>query len=180
MHSKVFFIATAIFLHVFTACATDDSDNIENGNNQQSNNQTVGENWIDRTGSSGAPGNSRDVRNNTNGFDRNNFTPISFEGETTLYAQNYGFGRTDGDNYNIKLFRASDRKHIGDIYGEGDNLRVHVFEGHRIRLVWQRHQIANRYYVVELTGPFSTTYKKDWRGENTGYTSGNIYLKYIK
>jgi hypothetical protein len=32
--------------------------------------------------------------------------------------------------------------------------------------------------VVDLTGPFSTIYRKDFRGENTGFTSGDIFVRY--
>jgi hypothetical protein len=141
-------------------------------------NNVTGENWIDANGNTAQPRNSRDVRNNTNGFDTRNYTPISFEGEVTLYAQNYGYG--NDDNYDIKLFIANGNSYtqIGRLYGYGDNLRVEVFEGHSITLVWQRHQIENRYYVVELTGSISTSYRKDFKGSNTGYTSGNVYVKY--
>lgn len=136
------------------------------------------EKWIDADGNTSEPRNSRDVRNNTNGFDTHNYTPISHEGEVTLYAQNYGYG--NDDNYDIKLYikNGDNYTQIGRLYGYGDNLKVEVFEGHAIRLVWQRHQIEDKYYVVELTGQFATTYKKDFKGENTGYTSGNIYVKY--
>jgi hypothetical protein len=136
------------------------------------------ENWIDATGNTAEPHNSRDVRNNTNGFDTNNYTPISFQGNVTLYAQNYGYEKDD--NYDIKLFTASGGSYtqIGRLYGYGDDLRVEVFAGHSMTMFWQRHQLENRYYVVELAGPFSTSYQKDFKGENTGYTSGNIYVKY--
>jgi hypothetical protein len=142
------------------------------------NTQASGENWIDAAGNTAEPRNSRDVRNNTNGFDTNSYTPISYEGEVTLYAQNYGY--SDDDNYDIKLFISSGGNYtqIGRLYGYGDNLQVEVFTGHSVRLVWQRHQIENRYYVVDITGSFSTSYKKDFKGENTGYTSGNVYIKY--
>jgi hypothetical protein len=139
---------------------------------------TNGENWIDSAGNTARPRNSRDVRNNTNGFDTRSFTPISFEGEVTLYAQNYGFD--NDDNYDIKLYIRNGSSHtqIGRLYGYGDALRVEVFAGHSIRLVFQRHQIENRFYVVDLTGPFSTIYRKDFRGENTGFTSGDIFVRY--
>ncbi|MDL2273866.1 S-layer homology domain-containing protein [Oscillospiraceae bacterium OttesenSCG-928-G22] len=139
---------------------------------------TGGEKWIDSTGNTSEPRDSRDVRNNTNGFDTSGYTPIKYEGEVTLYAQNYGY--ENDDNYDIKLYTNSGGKYtkVGRLYGYGDSLKVEVFEGHAVTLVWQRHQLENKYYVVELTGPFATTYKKDMDGENTGYTSGNIYVKY--
>lgn len=137
-----------------------------------------GENWIDSTGNSSEPRNSRDVRNNTNGFGTSSYTPISFEGEATLYAQNYGY--FNDDNYDIKLYvkNGGNYTQIGRLYGYGDALRVEVFSGHSIRLVFQRHQISDKYYIVELSGPFSATYTKDFAGEDTGFTSGNVYVKY--
>jgi hypothetical protein len=139
----------------------------------------AGENWIDASGNTSQPRDSRDVRNNTNGFGTTSYTPISYEGSVTLYAQNYGYA--NDDNYDIKLFilgAGGSSTQVGRLYGYGDDLRVEVFAGHRLTLVWQRHQMENRYYVVDLTGSFSTSYKKDFKGENTGYTSGNIYVKY--
>jgi hypothetical protein len=150
----------------------------QKGVKESESNNPTGEKWIDANGNTSEPKNSRDVRNNTNGFDTSNYTPISYEGEVTLYAQNYAYGKDD--NYDIKLYikNGNDYTQIGKLYGYGDNLKVEVFKGHTIRLVWQRHQLENKYYVVDLTGSFSTTYKKDFKGENTGYTSGNIYVKY--
>jgi hypothetical protein len=147
--------------------------------NTMASSPAAGEKWIDESGNTSQPRNSRDVRNNANGFDTRDYTPVMFEGEVTLYAQNYGY--ESNDNYDIKLFilnNSGNYTQIGRLYGYGDNLRVEVFAGHSITLIFQRHQIENRFYSVELTGPFSTTYKKDFDGSNTGYTSGNIYVKY--
>jgi hypothetical protein len=136
------------------------------------------ENWIDANGITAEPQNSRDVRNNTNGFGTGSYTPISYKGKVTLYAQNYGYN--SGDNYDIKLFiaKGSGYTQVGKLYGKGDKLQVEVFSGHSITLVWQRHQMNNRYYAVQLSGPIARTYVKDFKGKDTGYTSGNIYVQY--
>ncbi len=160
-----------------TVIIKDQNANTNTNTNTNTNNATA-EKWIDAKGTTAEPKNSRDVRNDTNGFGTNNYTPISYEGNVTLYAQNYGYG--NDDNYDIKLFilNGNEYTQVGKLYGEGDKLQVEVFNGHSITLTWQRHQIENQYYVVQLSGPIAKTYEKDFNGEDTGYTSGNVYVKY--